>query len=109
MNSETKAFIDNLNWKEKKEVYLYLKAEQVKEDVRNVIEEDCNYSGKLSIEEQDKISSRVAYEYVYEDKGDPDLSYWQSLDCLIEKELPKIRDERFRDFLNGKRDDYELL
>lgn len=82
MKSEIKAYLDSLNYSDKCDVYNYLRANQVKEDVIAYMQNDSIYS-KLKEKSIEKIAESVARNYVYDDKSDLSLLYYDTLENLI--------------------------
>ena len=72
--------INSLTQSEKEEIYRIVRREYVNQDVKNRAE-------LLNVELDDIQVDVIAWRYVYEGKYDNDLSYWQNIENLIEKEI----------------------
>lgn len=79
LSEKLKNILDGLNTVEKDDLYRYLWAEHVKEDVESFAE-------NIDIDIDDDIVEQVVYRYVYCGDYDCNLNYWTNIENLIKEE-----------------------
>ena len=78
ISPELKEKIDNMSSYEQDQIYRYLWAQHIREDVESLCEEE-------EIELNDGDIDLIVEKYVYEGKYDCNLSYWTNLENLIDE------------------------
>ena len=89
LSKDTHLFLDTLSVSDKDQLYRYLWAEYVEEDVTYQLMENgpC-----LSKKDRKKIVASVTRKYVYDGKYDCNLSYWDNIHNLIELEIRDLEE-----------------
>lgn len=86
-NKTLKHIIDGLDAVEKDDVYRYLWAEHVREDVESYISDNAHNNGDNDIPHifDARVVDYVTERYVYDGRYDCNLSYWENIDNLIDE------------------------
>lgn len=92
MNKTLKHIVDGLDAVEKDDLYRYLWADHVREDVESRLASDyeemmLNASGETDEDHLKAVVENVVERYVYDGDYDCNLSYWENIDNLIEKAM----------------------
>lgn len=82
MNEKLNKILESLSYEEKDLLYRKLWYDYVLEDVKEVIEDS-----DISIKNPDKIAKEIARKYVYDGDYDCELSYWNNIEILLQKEV----------------------
>ena len=100
-NKTLKRIIDGLDAVEKDDVYRYLWAEHVREDVENRISDNAENSDDSDIRIFDtRVIDYVTERYVYDGRYDCNLSYWENIDNLIDEAERNISNNDNTDKIN---------
>lgn len=89
-----KDIVEKLTPVQKDEVYRYLWAEHIKEDVEGYLLQNPDMADGLTDEEYDDVISNVVHRYVYNNDYNCELNYWDNIDNLIEEEINNKQTER---------------
>ena len=88
-----KLTIDHLSAQEKDQVYRYLWAQHVREDVEARLENNDLVKG-MSYSRRDQLVDKVVERYVYEGDYDCNTDYWSNIDALIKDILDDQKNKK---------------